>query len=65
MDFTALAQVLFRNALTAQSSANLLTNSEPAFAFSDQGEIITAIGRMPSPLAEKADSVLSDYAPKE
>jgi hypothetical protein len=41
--------------------ADLLTNAEPAFAFADQRDSLTAIGKLLSLLAEKADSILRDY----
>ena len=41
--------------------ADLLTNAEPVFAFADQRETLTAIGKLLSLLAEKADSILRDY----
>jgi hypothetical protein len=42
--------------------ADLLTNAEPAFAFANQHETLTAIGKLLSLLAEKADSILRDYS---
>ena len=44
--------------------ADLLTNSDPAFAFADKRETITAIGKLLSLLAEKADAILRDYTPE-
>jgi len=44
--------------------ADLLTNSDPTFAFADQRETITAIGKLLSLLAEKADAILRDYNPE-
>jgi hypothetical protein len=41
--------------------ADLLTNAEPAFVFANQRETLTAIGKLLSLLAEKADSILRDY----
>ena len=42
--------------------ADLLTNAEPAFLFADQRETLTAIGKLLSLLAEKADCILRDYS---
>jgi hypothetical protein len=42
--------------------ADLLTNTEPAFLFADQRETLTAIGKLLSLLAEKAECILRDYS---
>jgi hypothetical protein len=42
--------------------ADLLTNTEPAFAFADQRETLTGIGKLLSLLAEKADDILRNYS---
>ena len=42
--------------------ADLLTNAEPALLFADKRETLTAIGKLLSLLAEKAESILRDYS---
>jgi hypothetical protein len=42
--------------------ADLLTNAEPALLFADKRETLTAIGKLLSLLAEKAECILRDYS---
>jgi len=41
--------------------ADLLTNADPAFAFADKRETVTAIGKLLSLLCEKADDILREF----
>jgi hypothetical protein len=41
--------------------ADLVTNAEPALLFADQRKTLTAIGKLLSLLAEKAECILRDY----
>jgi hypothetical protein len=42
--------------------ADLLTNTEPVFAFADQRKTLMGIGKLLSLLAEKAECILRDYS---